>query len=228
MTHIPDLTPVFKNALAIKYAKGEFIVRCEDEPQGIYRMEAGYVKAFSTNLRGDIYVHMLFASGEVFPLVWGISERGTSPRINFQAMSAVTVKRLPRTAFMKHIAATQGGYKLFLEYLAYALTSYNDRVQNLQYRYASERVAYRLLYLASRFAVNEFGTLRITLPLTYADIAHSINLSDKSVTRTIRNLEQKSIISYSRGRIAILDKQRLATELKSGQNDHIIQLVDNI
>jgi CRP-like cAMP-binding protein len=82
----------------------------------------------------------------------------------------------------------------------------------LEYKSAHERVAYRLVFLASRFGKRRGSSVVIDAPLTHEFISESINLSRETVSRQIEKLENENLISRKDGQIIIMDIDKLSKE----------------
>jgi CRP-like cAMP-binding protein len=96
-------------------------------------------------------------------------------------------------------------------------TIYADRIDNLEYKYARERVVYRLLFLASRFGEKQAdGSYVLTAPISQQVIASSINLSRESVSREFDRLQRHELVEFNNERcIVVKNVQHLCNELKS-------------
>ena len=211
MRRVPDLASLFEDAKLIRYRKGEYILRAEDEPQGVYIVESGLVKSLTVNDIGERYIHMIYGSKEVFPLGWTLD--AAIRHVHFQAIENTVVRRLSRERFNQLIIEGGANTKKFLAYMAYYLVAYGDRVQNLGYQYAGERLAYRLLFLGGRFGDKRKSTITLALPLTRDELADSVNLSRKSVQRELDKLIRKRTIEIQGRKIVILNYHKLYSEL---------------
>ena len=88
-----------------------------------------------------------------------------------------------------------------------------DRINNLQYRFARERLVYCLLYLARRFGIAVGGEYEISLRVSHQVLASNINLSRESVGREIDRLVRKGMVVMRGGHIVLKDVQGLIAEL---------------
>ena len=223
MVKIPDISYLFIDAKIISYNRGELIIRSDDDPQGVYLIEAGFVKALSKT-NGSEYIHLIFSRGDVFPLAWSID--GSRREINFKALTPVIVKRVSRDQFLNTLLSNPTRYKLFLDYVMYMMLTYTDRVENLRYKYASDRVIYRLLFLSSRFGNKKGKQISLKIPITHNDLASSLSLSVKTVSRELNRLRRKGLIVESRDEMVILDYEKLNKQLSMTINNHIIEILN--
>src|SRR5207253_2598102 len=102
--------------------------------------------------------------------------------------------------------------------LATQFQAYMDRIDNLEYKKADERVAYRLLFLASRFGIKADNVITIDVPITHELLAQSVNLTRETVSRHVEILVSKDIISHINHRFAIKDLDGLTSRLSRPPN----------
>jgi CRP-like cAMP-binding protein len=203
---------LFQNGQKITDGKGEVILGNDGSPDGIYFIDSGFIKVYSISDSGDEYLHMIYGQGELFPLVWAFLDMEPES-LFYESISNVVLWRLAKQRLTK-LARTDIdlNYALSLQ-LARELQVYIDRIDNLEYKKAGERVAYRLLALAGRFGIKLDGTIAIEAPVTHELLANSINLARESVSREIEKLEKQNIINRKGHQISILDVKGLADKL---------------
>lgn len=200
----------FRSGRSMRYRKGEIILGAGDEPAGVYYIDKGFIKVYSISRGGEEYVHLVYKSGEIFPLIWAI--KNTSYDVFYEPLGDCVLWRVPKKDFLLFTKNNQEACQLLLVQLAEQLNIHINRVNNLEYKQAGERVAYRLLTLSNRFGHKYDGKVIMDIPFTHQLIADSINLSRESVSRAIEKLEKKNIVNYSEHKIIINDIQKLAQE----------------
>ena len=108
---------------------------------------------------------------------------------------------------------------LFLNYIA--------QVNNLEYTYASERVAYQLLILADRFG--ETTPRGVLLPpFSYQTIGSLINLSRVSVNREMGKFAQQGLLKVIKNRIYLLNIPALKKKIDRDGSNLIIDDLANM
>jgi CRP/FNR family transcriptional regulator len=197
-------------------AKGEIILG-NDVTKGVYYISTGYIKVYSISQAGEEFVHIIYGPGEIFPLVWAYL--GIQPEsLFYQAMSSTTLWRLSRDWFNVFITGQLEFAHAMSVQLAQQFRIYIDRVDNLEYKRASERVAYQLLFLASRFGIRANAGYVIDPVVTHDVLAGSINLARESVSRELEKLERQRIIRFQDRHILIHNVQALAAKLNRPVN----------
>jgi CRP-like cAMP-binding protein len=207
-----EVRQLFIQGQPVTYGKGEVILGNSTVPDGIYYLESGYVKAYSISDDGDEYLHLVYAHGELFPLIWAYLGVLTES-LFYEAMTDCTLWRISKSSF-ERFAKTDViiSYALSTQ-LAQQFRIFSDRIDNLEYKNASQRVAYRLLFLASRFGVRHNGTIVIEAPITHEIFAHSINLARESVSRELEKLVKLKILKSHNHQLEIRNVQALLNTL---------------
>jgi CRP-like cAMP-binding protein len=205
---------LFEGGETITYPKGQIILHASDEVTHMHRIQDGFVKVYTINSRGDEQVHVVYGPTDIFPLT---SLLGAEPNVFFyQAITDCEIGRKPLGEVGK-LLATQGD-------LAYACMKqaveqfkiFVTRVYSLEYRFARERLAHRLLVLAGRFGKRTDQGIVLQAPLTQQVIASSINLSRETVSREMERFVSKGFlqeISRSGKPMIILDPAGLSAEI---------------
>lgn len=208
---IAHVEALFRQGDIAHYIKGQYIIRGEDEPDGVYLIDDGQIRIFGINQRGEDYTFDILTSHEIFPLGWLLHE--THRQLFFQALSPCRLYRLPRERILRE-AQTDGQIAYGMLYKT--LESFSmvvDRLDNLEYKYASERLAYRLLYLAWRFGEKQpGGSYIIRAQISQQLIASSINASRESVNREFERLQKKGCVGFTGAYIVIINIDTLKRE----------------
>jgi len=204
-----NLIEYFNSARQRKFSKGELVL-AGDDPSGVMCIQKGYVQVYSISDTGDRYVHILYKNGELFPLIWAV--QNIRRRVFYEAASDLIVAEVPKDDFLKFIKQDPLITFEILSQLALQFYVFADRLDNLEYKSAYERVAYRIVFLASRFGKRQNNSVTIEAPLTHELIGESINLSRETVSRQIEKLEENGLLGRKDGLIVIKDIEKLSKE----------------
>lgn len=203
------ITEVFNKGAVKKFAAGELVASGE-EAKGVFLIRHGFIKVYSISDEGNEYLHIIYKPGEVFPLIWALL--GHRRRVFYEALTDCTLNVLPKAEFIEETGRNAGFSSCLLKSLAEQFYVYADRIDNLQYKSAYEKVVYRLLFLAGRLGSKNPDGILIELPVTHELIAESVNLARESVSRQIEKLEKLGLISYQKGQILLKDPAALSRE----------------
>lgn len=207
------LTTFFSQGTMLRFKKGEILLRGGETPQGVSFLIRGHVKSYSLDDRGNENIHMIYRPGEIFPLNWLLVN--AIRHIYFEALDQVVVRSRPREEIINRARHDNLLTHGLLYHAAAQLHIYSDRLDNLvSYQDAYARVAYRILFLASRFgAALRNGHIQIEFQVTHQSIGDSINLARETVSRMVERLERKKLIYYTGRRLHVPDPHALAGEI---------------
>jgi CRP/FNR family cyclic AMP-dependent transcriptional regulator len=208
------ISALFVKGQPMAFGAGDVIMGNHDTPDGVYFINSGFVKIYSISNEGDEYMHIVYGHGEIFPLAWaylGAGERS----LFYEAISDVVVWRISREAFIQKINSDIELSNAMGEQLARQFKIFNVRIDNLEYKKADERIAYRLLFLASRFGIKDKDSVIIEAPITHTIFANSINLVRESVSREIEKLTKKGIIKKVNNHIIITNIAALEAKISN-------------
>jgi CRP/FNR family transcriptional regulator, cyclic AMP receptor protein len=194
------------------YAKGSIIIGAEDTPTDMYFIKSGAAR-FYTNDRGDEFTHIIYAPGEVFPLY--ILAQDRQQLSTCEALLPTEVLRIPLHQFNQDLADNNALATAMLRQTVEQYRIYAMRVANLEYKYASERLAYRLILLSNRFGRQSGKEVTINLPMTHQLLATALNLSRESVSREMEKLMRRGLVRYNSDRqIVLTDRTALSEQLR--------------
>ncbi len=205
-----DLLTWFGGGTQITFKKNEILIRPEDSPRDLFFLESGNVKVYSLTSQGDENIRIFKAAGDVFPLVWAM--RPVRRDMYFEAIEDLIVRRRSRKQLMEYINQHSIVGLALLEKFTDMYIASTERINNLEFRYARERIAYRLMFLAKVFGDKTALGTHINLPIRQMELADTINVTRETASRELRRLRRLNIISYKDNDYTILDDERLRKE----------------
>ncbi len=206
---------IAKKLSAARYTAGQKIVTQADQHQDVFFILSGTVRvSFSVRSGKAVQFRDQFA-GEMFGELSAMDGRPRSAAVD--AVDDVFVARATADAFLDiathHPAVAQ---RLFIG-LATRIRSLSDRVVEFSTLGVGNRIHGELLRLAREHSNGGNNALIKPAP-THADIAARVSTHREAVTRDLAALARRNIINHARGRLEILDIERLA-ELVSNVTD---------
>ncbi|HUD06726.1 MAG TPA: hypothetical protein VMR34_02465 [Candidatus Saccharimonadales bacterium] len=85
----------FNDGLIMEFSKEETIINGLEEPDGVYLIKLGFVKAYSVSRNGNGNLLLIHQAGEFIPLPWALD--GTNiTGLSYQAMSSYRYKSIQR------------------------------------------------------------------------------------------------------------------------------------
>jgi CRP/FNR family transcriptional regulator len=198
---------LFTQGQKLTFNKNELILSDLIEADGVYFIEKGVIKVYSINKNGDEYINVLWGSGDIFPFTWGYLGRST--RLFYEALDEVSAWRINRSKFLKFIYTDIKLSNIMAKQMARQYSVLVNRIDNLEYKTASDRVAYCLLYLAERFGSISDDGVFINAPLTHDTLASSLKLARESFSRELEKLASENIVERRGRSIVIKEVDRL-------------------
>lgn len=202
----------FSDGLLMNFVAGETIINGLNEPEGIYLIKKGFVKAFSSSEAGQGNLLLIHKVGEFIPLPWALDGAHTTG-LFYQAMDDVSAikasKDKLRTAMGKNTWLSQE----ILKQAVNIITVYTKRIQTLEFRSARGRIISELLNLSERFGEKHGKEVLINAPITHQDIADSINMTRETASRALGLLFEEKLLGQKDHLFSILDLPKLQDAL---------------
>lgn len=192
-----------------KYEKGAFLKSFEKSPEGIFCLKKGTVRCFSLSKDGVELTLNLFRPLSFFPMNWVIN--GKIDAYAYEAIEEVEVYVAPRRNVEKFLFENPDVAYDLLKRIYRGLEGYFLRMESLLSGDAYIRTVVQIIIHARRFGIEENGTYQ--LDITQNQLASLSGLSRETVTREIRKLEKKNIISYRGKDLIVLSITQLEQEL---------------
>lgn len=130
---------------------------------------------------------------------------GTHLNIYYEAVSNCELEAIPLEEFRGTIKSNPDILYTMLQKTLDQFVVYITRVDNLSYKKAGKRLAYRLLLLANRTGESyKDSSTEVLLPdMTVQEISETINLTRETTTRELVNLETEGIVKRVNGRLLV-------------------------
>lgn len=202
-----ELAEIFAEGRLKHYEKGEVIAEPGRDYYGPFLVKNGYVKIYTITYEGDVNLVQVVGPGDVFLLSWALDQLPT--KTYFEAMCEGQAWLLPLDEFQRQIRKNLNFSFAVLMQMVAINQNYVDRIENLEFRRANQRVAYRLLFLARRFGVRTAGGIEIAVPLTHQDMADATNMTRETANRVLSTFTRQKIISLKNHTMTIHKKTAL-------------------
>jgi|SRR5665213_2480097 len=183
----------FSDGHLMKFSKDEVVINGFEEPDGVFLIKSGFVKAYSISRDGHHNLLLIHKSGEFIPLPWALDGAHTTG-LFYEAMTDVKILRTGKDKLRSTMGNNSWLSQEVLNQTVNIITIYTKRIQTLEYRSARERVVAELIYLAERFGVRHGDEILINAPITHQDIADSINMSRETASRALELLFEEGLM----------------------------------
>ncbi len=189
------------------FRRGETLFRKDDPGTHLYVVLDGAVKIALPGEFGQEALVAIMRTGEFFG---ELALFDGSPRsASATALEDTRAALLARDDFLAFLETHPAAVRVVLDALARTVRRLSDRVEDLIFLDVPSRVAKYLLDLAQGD-----GEAKLELTLTQDELAAFIGASRVSVNRVLGDLERRKIVEVRRRHIVILDRERLAKEIR--------------
>jgi len=181
------------------FMPNEFIFWDGDAPEWFYIIAEGKVKVLKHSSLGKEFIIAFFGSGEMFGEV-AVFENKPYPA-SAQAMVETKVVGIKREAILSFLANRPQVALRIINVLAGRLRDAQGRLRDLAGERVEQRLASVLLMLSSK--------LGPTLSFTRQEIADMVGTTTETAIRVMSHLKDRGIIRSVRGKVTILDEEKL-------------------
>jgi CRP-like cAMP-binding protein len=207
-----SITAHFNGGLLMHFPTGQTIINGLDEPEGVYLIKSGFIKAYSISEAGNMNLLLIHRAGEFIPMPWALDGAHTSGMF-YEAMSDVIALRTSKDSLRNAMGTNTWLFQEVLKQTTDIITVYTQRIQTLQFRSARGRIIAELLYLAERFGKNVGTEIIIYAPVTHQDIADSINMNRETASRAFELLLDEGLVGQRDHLFTIMDLTKLRLAL---------------
>ena len=203
----------FSAGKQLQFSIGDTIINGFDEPDGVYLVKVGFVKAHSVSQAGQGNLLLIHEAGEFIPLPWALD----GPHLTglfYEAMSDTTVLRVPKDTLRAAMGSNPWLSQEISRQTINIITVYTQRIQALQFRSARGRILAELISLAERFGKTDKDNILIAAPITHQDIADSINMTRETASRALEQLFEEGLIAQTDHLFTVCSLSKLRAELK--------------
>ncbi len=181
------------------FMSNEFVFWEGDDAHWFYILTEGKVKVIKHSSSGKEFVIAFFGPGEMFGEV-AVFENKPYPASS-QAVTETRVLEIKRDDFLSFLANRPQVALKIINVLGGRLRDAQNRLRDLASERVEQRLAGILLMLSTK--------LGATLPFTRQDIADMAGTTTETTIRVMTNLKNREIVRSTRGKIIILDKEKL-------------------
>lgn len=178
---------------------GEFVFWDEDAPEWFYIIAEGKIKVLKHASSGKEFIVAFFGPGEMFGEV-AVFENRPYPA-SAQAVAETRVIGVKRDDIMSFLADRPAVALKIIGVLGQRLRDAQGRLRDFAGERVEQRLASVLLMLAAK--------LGPTLPFTRQEIADMAGTTTETAIRVMSVLKDRNIIRSTRGKVIILDEQKL-------------------
>jgi len=190
-----------------RYRKGEVIFHEGDDGDTLYVLESGRVKVVTDAASGSEALFTILGPGECFGELSMIDSAPRSATV--EALEPVESILLRRPDFLAVLHASPDTTERLLVTMSAMIRRITQMVGDLAFLDVEGRLAKKLLQMADEYGHPVKDGIEIDLPINHEEIAAMIGTTRPTVNRLLNLFKDQGAIRYERGRITILDANRL-------------------
>ena len=202
-----QLSAIERAVVERSYRRGDPVFLEGDTCEGLYVVKAGRVRVYKISPEGREQVLLIAGPGDTFNEV-PVFDGGPNPA-SVEALEPTVLLLLPKSALLAMVEAQPELGRAFMRTFAARLRQLVGLVEELSFKTVTGRVARILLEQLPISAGGESG--QSPRRLTQREIAAMAGTAREVAGRALKALEQQGAIRIERGRIVIIDRQRLAS-----------------
>lgn len=194
-----ELAELSKLVSERNFQQSEFILWEGEPAEWFYVVAEGKVKIVKQSSNGRDFIIAFFGQGEMFGEA-AVFENKPYPA-SAQAATNARVLAIKRDDFISFLGSQPQVAMRIIDVLGGRLRDAQSRLGDLASKRAEQRLANLLIMLSSK--------LGQTLPFTRQEIADMSGLTVETAIRIMSRLKEGSIIRSSRGKVTIIDEEKL-------------------
>ena len=207
------LKTFFQEHTSKKFKKGEVLMRQQEMPEGIFFLSEGIVRMYTVSQDGEEYELNVYKSPSFFPVGWLINS--TENRYYYEATIDCTVYIAPKNEFLTFLYNNHDIIVDLLKRVYHGLEGYFLRMETLLAGVAYYKTIAEIILSTQRFAEPASAPHSHHVKLTHHQIASRTGLSRETVTREIRKLQKKNLVTYEGDQLTVRDLRLLEEELSN-------------
>ena len=200
----------FQKGKIQEFRKGEILIRADENPLGIFFLKEGLVKEYAISKKGEELIINIFKPETFFPMSWVLID--ANKKYYFEAIENSKVYRLDKNSVDQFMNQNPDVLRDLLQRLYIGIEGLTSRMIYLMSENAYDRLIVELIIHAKRF-----GTIAknqtITVGTSEKDLAAKSGLTRETISREMRKLKDRKLISFNKNILTIPNILNLEKEL---------------
>src|SRR3989344_7631835 len=211
---LKKLNSFFSQYKLRKCKKNEILILSGEDPKGIYYIKDGYVKMYGISKKGDELILNIFKPISFFPMNWAINN---TPNIYYyEAMTPLTIWKAPKDKTLTFIKKNP---EILFDLLSRVYTGVDGIISRTTYLMTGSAYARLVaeIIIYTRRLDRILDTIHDTrrLKITEKQLATSSGMTRETVSREMKRVKDKRLVSFTRNELTIFDTNRLEEELEN-------------
>ena len=182
----------------------DFIYRQGDDFKGIFAIQSGMAKLVTDDLAGNEHILSILLPGELLGFD-GLNDKHSCSAI---ALNTVNFCELPKDRIDDLCLQVPNLTRELFRHSSDILKESQARVVNTKLS-GEQKMAAFLLDLSTRLKQRGFSEKEFRLPLTRYEIGNHLGLAIETVSRLLKQLQEKKVVAIQQKEVQILNLSRL-------------------
>ncbi len=191
------------------FKKNKILINISETPSNIYFLEDGWVKMYSLNKNGEEIILNIFKPNSFFPISLAINNNENN--YFYEAQTDIKARLAPANDVIKFLESNPDVLFDLLKRVYRGLDGVLLKMEYAMTNDAKSRLILELVIQAKRFG-NKSGK-EISFNISINDLALSVGIARETVSRELKLLKEKGLISFEKKTLRIANIQRLENEI---------------
>lgn len=193
----------------LKFKKGEILIRADEDPRGIFFLQKGIVKVYAISKKGDELLLNEYKPFSFFPMSWAITN--AKNLYFYEAMTPVETGLAPKEQILEFIKINPDVLYDLITRVYRGTEGLLKKMAHLLSGEAYLRLITEILIESKRFGEKDGD--KVTLAISEKDIAAQTGMSRETVSREIKILKDKGLVSFNKRLLIVNNISKLESEL---------------
>lgn len=202
-----QLEQFFSKYQRLSFKKNQLIISPDHNPGGIYFLKSGLVRQYSISAKGEELTLNIFKPFSFFPMGWVLNDQ--TPNFYFEAMSQTEIYKAPKADFLDFLKSHPDVVFDLMKRIYTGLDGLFMRMEYMMSGNAESKLITELLIYARRFGQKTDRGIVVDLKLTQKDLAALSGIARETVSRLIKSLHEKGLVSLNSQNLEIKDLDKL-------------------
>lgn len=196
---------------SLTFNKKELLISPNKISEGLFLLKKGTVRMYTISTKGEELTLNTFKPFSMFPMAWILND--LEDEYYYEALDKVEVQIAPKITVLKFLKNNNEVLLDLLKRIYRGLQGYFTKMEYLMMGNAAKRLLVELIIKTKRFGVKNGEKLTIDRKITESELASDIGIARETVSREIRKLTDKGLITYKKSILTIHDLPKLEDEL---------------
>lgn len=198
----------FSTKKQIKYRPKALILRAEEEPQGVYYLQSGYVRMYLLSEDGKEITANIFKPGTYFSMIWALTEKPNA--YFFESVTPVVVRRSTRADLLAFLDQEPAVTRDLLVRILRGLDGVLIRMEYFLACEAAKKIAGVLVMLAVRLGEkNQRGEWVVQMPITHQEVANLAGMARETASIELKRMKDQGLIEYAHKTLIVKNLEKL-------------------